>query len=239
MRKKYRFDYSPRTKPFPHQVEAIEYIAENQNIPLFDEQGLGKTKIVIEALCNNMEQGVIDGVLVICKKHLINNWKDEIETHSHLKYIVLRGRPSEKGMRFMGYSHFYLINYESIIGELERIKMFLKIREMAIVLDESHKIKNPNGKTTQAILELREFAKKRLIITGTPIANKPLDLWAQFYFLDSGRLLGGDYKEFERAYSVALKDSDIAEDESKFKNLRDTVLSNSIKRDNKKRFMLS
>ena len=230
MKKKYRFDYSPRTKPFPHQVEAIEYIANNQNIPLFDEQGLGKTKIVIEALCNNMEQGIINGVLVVCKKHLIDTWKEEIETHSHLKYIVLRGRPSEKGMRFMGYSHFYLINYESVIGELKQLKIFLKIREMAIVLDESHRIKNPDAKSTKAILELREFAKKRIIITGTPIANKPLDLWSQFYFLDSGYLLGSNYKEFEKAYSITLKDSDIADNECRFRDLRDTVLSNSIRR---------
>ena len=134
MKKHYKFDYSPKTRPFPHQVEAIEYISSNENVPLFDEQGLGKTKIVIEALCNNMEQRIIDGVLVICKKHLIDNWKDEIETHSHLKYIVLRGRYSQKGVKFMGYSHFYLINYEGVIREVERIKMFLSIRKMALVL---------------------------------------------------------------------------------------------------------
>ncbi len=68
MKKKYNFNYSPKTKPFPHQVEAIEYITSRVSIPLFDEQGLGKTKIVIEALCNNMEQGIIDGALIICKK---------------------------------------------------------------------------------------------------------------------------------------------------------------------------
>jgi len=230
MKKNYKFDYSPKTRPFPHQVEAIEYISSNENVPLFDEQGLGKTKIVIEALCNNMEKRIIDGVLVICKKHLIDNWKEEIETHSHLKYIVLRGRASQKGAKFMGYSHFYLINYESVIGEVERIKMFLSIRKMALVLDESHKIKNPDAKTTKAILELRDLAKKRIIITGTPIANKPLDLWAQFYFLDNGILLGSDYKDFEKTYSIAMKDTDLTEHKDRFDSLRDIILSNSIRR---------
>jgi len=230
MKRKYKFNYSPRTKPFPHQVEAIEYITKKVNIPLFDEQGLGKTKIVIEALCNNMEQGIIDGALVICKKHLIENWKDEIETHSHLKYIVLRGSANEKGTKFMGYSHFYIINYESVIGEAERLKMFLKIRKMAIVLDESHKIKNPNAKATKATLALRDLAKKRIIITGTPIANKPLDLWTQFYFLDNGDLLGNDYKKFEKTYSVNLKGVDLTEQKDRFKNLREIILSNSIRR---------
>ncbi|GAF98989.1 unnamed protein product, partial [marine sediment metagenome] len=49
MKKKFNFNYSPKTKPFPHQIEAIEYISKSINVPLFDEQGLGKTKIVIEA----------------------------------------------------------------------------------------------------------------------------------------------------------------------------------------------
>lgn len=230
MKRKYRFNYSPKTKPFPHQVEAIEYITNKVNIPLFDEQGLGKTKIVIEALCNNMAQGIIDGALVICKKHLIEIWKDEIETHSHLKYIVLRGSTTEKGTKFMGYSHFYIINYESVIGEVERLKMLLKIRKMAVVLDESHKIKNPDAKTTKATLALRDLAKKRIIITGTPIANKPLDLWTQFYFLDKGELLGNDYKKFEKKYSVNLKDINLPEQKDRFSNLRDIILSNSIRR---------
>lgn len=230
MKKRYNFNYSAKTKPFPHQVEAIEYITSTVSVPLFDEQGLGKTKIVIEALCNNMEQGIIDGALIICKKHLIENWKDEIETHSHLKYIILRGNTNEKGLKFMGYSHFYIINYESVIGEVERLKMFLKIRKMAIVLDESHKIKNPNTKTTRATLDLKDLAKKRIIITGTPIANKPLDLWAQFYFLDNGNLLGDNYKKFEKIYSINLKGDNLPEQKAKFNNLRRIILSNSIRR---------
>ena len=230
MKKKYDFNYSPKTKPFPHQVEAIEYITSRVSVPLFDEQGLGKTKMVIEALCNNMEQKIIDGALIICKMHLIQNWKDEIETHSHLKCIVLRGSANEKGLRFMGYSHFYIINYESVIGEVERLRMFLRIRKMAIVLDESYKIKNPNTETTRAILNLKDLAKKRIIVTGSPIANRPLDLWAQFYFLDNGNLLGDNYKKFEKAYSVNLKGDSSPEQEAKFNDLREIVLSNSIRR---------
>ena len=101
---------------------------------------------------------------------------------------------------------------------------------MAIVLDESHKIKNPDAKTTKAVLALRNLAKKRIIITGTPIANKPLDLWAQFYFLDKGELLGDDYKKFEKKYSVNLKDINLPEQKDQFNNLREIILSNSIRR---------
>ena len=230
MKKIYNFDYTPKTKPFPHQVEAIDFISKKDAVALFDEQGLGKTKIVIESLCNNMAQGIIDGVLIICKKHLIANWKDEIETHSYLKYIVLRGSPNEKGLKFMGYSHFYIINYESVIGEVERLKMFLRTRKMAIVLDESHRIKNPDSKATEAIFELKDLTKKRIIVTGTPVANKPIDIWAQFYFLDNGLLLGDNFTEFKNMYSVNLGRDNLPGQEEKFSELRKFISSNSIRR---------
>src|SRR5256885_9391288 len=102
----YKFNFSLKTKPFPHQVEAIDYIQRNEFIALFDEQGLGKTKIVLDALCNNIRENIIDGGLIICKKNLIQNWQEEIETHSYLKSIVLRGSPKEKGLNFMGFAHF-------------------------------------------------------------------------------------------------------------------------------------
>jgi SWI/SNF-related matrix-associated actin-dependent regulator 1 of chromatin subfamily A len=227
---KYSFDYRSKTIPLSHQIEAIKYIEDRTTVSLFDEQGLGKTKMVIEALCNNLQKGIIDGVLVICKKHLIYTWTDEIKTHSYLKYIVLRGGENEKGLKFMSYASFYIINYESVIGELERLKMFLKIRKMAIVLDESHKIKNPNAKTTKAILSIKDNALKKIIITGSPVANKPLDLWSQFYFLDNGLLLGYKYSEFEKKYSIDLKGTDPATQQTIFTNLRNVVLANSIRR---------
>ena len=70
--KKYNFDFSQKTIPFPHQIEATKFIIGKEFVPLFDEQGLGKTKIVIDALCKNIEQEIIDGALIICKK---SSWK--------------------------------------------------------------------------------------------------------------------------------------------------------------------
>ena len=98
------------------------------------------------------------------------------------------------------------------------------------MLDESHKIKNPNAKTTNAIFALKDLGKIRIIITGTPIANKPLDLWAQFYFLDGGKLLGKSFKDFENTYSINMKNDDLSKQKDKFNSLRAIILSNSIRR---------
>jgi len=71
---------------------------------------------------------------------------------------------------------------------------------MALVLDESHRIKTPEARVTSAVLQLRSSAKKRYILSGTPVANKPDDLWSQFYFLDDGESLGASFDDFRARY---------------------------------------
>lgn len=79
---------------------------------------------------------------------------------------------------------FYVINYEAVAAELPSLRALLRSKRMALVLDESHRTKSPTAKVTQAIQSLRRNASRRYIMTGTPVANKPEDLWAQYFFLD-------------------------------------------------------
>jgi SNF2 family DNA or RNA helicase len=194
-------NYESKTNALPHQVEAINFIDKHQEIALFDEQGLGKTKVVIEALCWAMRREEIEGVLVVAPMSLLYTWEQEVVKHSFLIPIVLRGSKREKRYKFMTGANFYITNYEAVIAELQRIKRFCKSRKVAVVLDESARIKDPSTKTAQALFQLIPFSMKRIIITGTPVANKPFDLWSQFYFLDEGNLLGSDFDGFKAKFS--------------------------------------
>jgi SNF2 family DNA or RNA helicase len=217
--------------PLSHQVEAINYIVNHDNIPLFDEQGLGKSKIVIDALCKNIEDKIIDGAFIICKKTLLYNWKNEIDRHSHLFSVIMDGSKGQRGRKFITFSHFYIVNYETVIQELELITLLLKNKKFALVLDESQKIKNPTSKITNTILSLRSLARKRIILTGTPIANRPEDIWSQFFFLDGGTLLGNDYISFKRRYGVELKGvQDTSKFEINLQELRDKIQTVAIRR---------
>lgn len=198
--------FDPKTSAMPHQVEAINYIDTHQEVALFDEQGLGKTKIVIEALCWAMKRGDIEGVLVVAPMSLLYNWENEVVKHSFLIPIVLRGSEREKRYKFLTGANFHITNYEAVIAELERIKRFCKSRKVAIVLDESARIKDPRTKTAEALFQLRLHSVKRIIITGTPVANKPIDLWAQFFFLDGGALLGKDFGAFKERHNEKKDD---------------------------------
>jgi len=218
-------NYAPKTSPLPHQLEAINYIHNNQIIALFDEQGLGKTKIVIDALALDMSEGIIQGVLVISPMSLLLNWEQEVHKHSFLLPIVLKGSGKEKRYRYLTGANFYITNYESIISELQRIKRFCKSRKIAIVLDESTRIKDPNTKTAQSIFQLSQYSVKRIIISGTPIANKPYDIWSQFYFLDKGHLLSGDYNNFKSKFNIKN-----TEYEKNLVMLNECINENSIRR---------
>ncbi len=225
------FDYSPRLKPLPHQLEATQFLIERNNAALFDEQGLGKTKIMIDALAQNFALGNIEAAIVICKKSLLATWQAEIAKHSLLKSIVLRGTQKQKGLSYMWFAHFYLINYELVSSEVDRLRRFLLTRSMAIVLDESQRIKNPEGKATQAILSISSAAKRRYIITGTPIANSPRDLWAQAFFLDGGIALGRTIGDFCERFHIEHKANvHTILDESSLKELRGALSQFSMRR---------
>lgn len=231
MMKRVSFDYAPRLKPLPHQIEASRFLVEREWAALFDEQGLGKTKIVIDALAQLFSSHAIEGAIVICKKSLLKNWEAEIGKHSSLRSIILRGTPNQKGLRFMWFAHFYLINYDLVPSEVGRIKGFLKARPMAVVLDESQRIKNPESKATEAIHAIGPLAKRRFIITGTPIANCPQDVWAQVYFLDGGSTLGVTPEAFSQRFHIqARPHKEPVIGEAGLAELRESLAKFSIRR---------
>lgn len=195
-------DLASRTLPFPHQVEATEFILRKGNVAIFDEQGLGKTKIVLDAILAELANGRVDGALIVCKAGLISTWQAEIQKHTNTSAAVLAGNSRRAGRSYMVHSPFQIVAYSLVGRELPNLRSLLRIRRTVVVLDESHTIKNPKAKVTLDALALGELASQRLILTGTPVANYPEDLWAQFLFLDRGETLGKDYEAFRQVYHL-------------------------------------
>ena len=224
------FNYEHKTKPLPHQIDGINYIQNNSEVALFDEQGLGKSKMVIDAIVNNIRDNVLDGAIIVCKKTLLQNWKDEIEIHSYLKVTLVDGNIQSKFRSFLNRTEFYLVCYESVHSLLPILQMLEESYRLAVVLDESQKIKNPSTNVTKSVLELSPQSKKRIIITGTPIANHPEDVWSQFYFLDQGKLLGSDYSQFCEKYGIDYRKTKMSDYEPKLDELRELITSHSLRR---------
>lgn len=191
----------PKPLTLTHQEEGTRFLRENDRAALFDEQGLGKSKQLIDALVAEIDAGSIGAGLIICPNGLKTNWAEEIEKFSTLPYAVFGSGRNARRVTFRSLrAAIYIINYEAIAAELASLKALLRFKPTALVLDESHRIKTPDAKTTRAVLALRTFAARRYILTGTPVANKPDDLWSQMYFLDDGCSLGSTFEEFQNTY---------------------------------------
>ena len=191
----------PKNLTLPHQGDGTRFLREREAAALFDEQGLGKSKQLIDAVAQSIEGGVLDGALIICPNIIKSTWADEIEQHSKLRYAVFGSGRKARRVAFRSLrAAFYVINYEAVAAELPSLRALLRFKRMAVVLDESHRIKTPAARVTRAIHALRHHAVRRYIMSGTPVANKPEDLWAQYFFLDNGAALGTTFDEFKARF---------------------------------------
>lgn len=205
--KKIHLTNEPKTETkfgaFPYQKEAFESIKDLEYAAVFHEQGLGKTKIAIDTLLYWLERSSIDTVLVVTKKQLVQNWKKEFFYHTYIKPEILTDDRKNNHFVFVSPARVIITNFEILYVEKNQLTLYLKTRNVAIIIDESVKLKNPKSKLTQAYFELSPFFKKKMILTGTPVANRPYDIWAQIFFLDQGKSLGKDFTDFKEQTNLS------------------------------------
>jgi len=189
-------------QPFTFQFEAVQAVKDLEYGAIFHEQGLGKSKIAIDLMIYWLENKLVDTVLFIVKKNLINNWLKEFSEHTYIKPKQLTQDKLNNFYVFNSPSRVILTHYEVCKSDYNRFRLFLHSRNVAAILDESTKIKNPESKLSVAMQNLSPLFKKRVIMTGTPIPNRPFDIWAQIRFLDNGKSLGTDFLSFKQKYDI-------------------------------------
>ena len=178
-----------KTKPFEHQVDGFNYGLNHDRWLLADEQGLGKTKQVIDICVAKKLQHNCKHCLIICGVNgLKYNWMNEIHTHSNEDGYILGTRKNKIGSNkdkladlnslssINGY--FIITNIETIRDEEINGKLaeLCKSGEIGVIaVDEIHKCKNPQSQQGKALLKLD--SKCKIAMTGTPVMNQPLDLY--------------------------------------------------------------
>lgn len=202
---KIKTDYTSKTNAFQYQLEAFSTIKDLDYSAIFHEQGLGKTKIAIDLILYWLQNRDIDTVMVVTKKQLVKNWENEFAIHTNIKPKILSSNKSDNFYVLNSAAKVVIANFESLSTDKERVLLFLKCRNVAIIIDESTKLKNPEAKLTKDFFELSEYFKIKTIMTGTPVANRPYDIWSQIYFLDKGKSLGNDFLEFKKNTDLTNK----------------------------------
>ncbi len=162
----------------PFQWAAVRYALEARRTFLADEQGLGKT---VEALATLEADGAFPAI-VVCPASLKLNWRRETEKWLPARTVAVAvGRGALPPP-----ADLTILNYEIVAAHREALA---RRRPVALVIDESHYVKNPQAKRTQAVRRLAAAVPEdglRLALTGTPVLNHADELIAQLRVL--GRL---------------------------------------------------
>ncbi len=178
-----------------HQSEAIEFLQGKQGAALFYEMGLGKTRIMLHALSEKTASNY--PILVVCPLSAVSVWQKDSEKFNYgFKFAELVGsRQKRIDLLNETWPDIFVINYDG----LRMIPNQLKAKGFkTIVFDESHRIKERASQQTRIALELCEKIPNRYIMSGTPVAKSPEDIWTQFQAIAPGLL--GNYYAFRNRY---------------------------------------
>ena len=213
--------YRYKTKPYEHQKTALKKSWAQESYGLFMEMGTGKSKVLVDNIAMLYDRGAVRGALIVAPKGVYKNW-DEIEfpTHmpEHVEYTkvlwesnLTNKKQWELDTLFDGKDDLKILimNVEAFSTKkgLDFAHSFLNIflGRALIGIDESTTIKNPTAKRTKNILKLRNLAKYRRILTGSPVTKSPLDLYSQCEFLDPFHLGHSSYYSFRSRYAHMLE----------------------------------
>lgn len=192
---------------WPHQREAIDFALERDGTMLAMEMGTAKSRVAIELLL----RWEATNTLIICPKSVLPVWRREFDKWGQDKFktLVLDSTRSAKKKGEQAtllqtvnslYQTAVVINYDT--AKLPGFAKFCLSRTWdCVILDESHKAKSHNSHTSKFCNKLRQLAKKRLCLTGTPMPHSPLDLFGQYRFLDIG-IFGTNWHWFRSTYAV-------------------------------------
>ena len=185
-------EFSFKTTPYSHQVEGFNYGLTNDRWLLGDEQGLGKTKQVIDIAIAKKYQRHYEHCLIICGVNGLKwNWLNEVETHSDEQGWILGQKVTRSGLK-VGTTkdkvkdlenidilpYFIITNVESFRDEtiVSNIATLCKSGKIGMIAaDEIHKMKNPASQQGKGFLKAQ--AQTMIAMTGTPLMNTPLDLY--------------------------------------------------------------
>ncbi len=186
----------------PYQVRGYGWLQglrrDGVNGILADDMGLGKTLQVLALLLAEKEAGRGGPSLVVAPTSVLSNWKLEAERYTPTLAVTI----------FQGSGRKVRTNFEGIdlvVTSYALVRRDLAFHRRAgyhyLVLDEAQAIKNPDSDTAAACRRIP--ASHRLAMTGTPIENRLLDLWAQFAFLMPALL--GSRSRFRKRYQVPIE----------------------------------
>ena len=208
-------NYKFKTKPYAHQITALEKSWNKENFAYFMEMGTGKTKVLIDNLAMLYDKGKVDGALIIAPKGVVKTWyEQELPTHlpDHIENVSVLWQPNitktqeeklDSLFEIDSALHILIMNVEALSTDkgVKFATKFINSHKTMMAIDESTTIKTPTARRTKNIIKIGLNAKYKRIMTGSPITKNPLDLYTQCEFLDPWLLDFASYYSFRNRYA--------------------------------------
>lgn len=190
----------------PQQI-IVDHLRSVDNALVFAAMGISKTAACLFRVTELLQDMEILGALIVAPLRVVNlTWPMECQKWSCFNWLKVANLRTESGQRAFlnGSAHLYLINYESIplLVSLVARRRGTVPYQLAI-FDESTKAKNPSSKRINMFRHKVPRVKRNWLLTGTPIPNSHLDVFAQVRLCDGGERLGQNFLTFKKQYYFA------------------------------------
>lgn len=202
--------YKFKTEPRAHQHRALAKGYGLKAYALFMDMQTGKSKTTIDLLAAHRMEGHIYGALILSKLTLRNNWVKQFELHCPIPYSIhLPSTDKERQFeQWLGAPEDFkvmVVGWESLsAGGMKKLceRFMLSLHSSAIAGDETTYITNHKSARSQEAAKLARLANYRYALTGTPVAEGPMNLFMQFEFLDPEIIGIGDFYAFRNRYAI-------------------------------------
>lgn len=190
--------------PVEPQVLIDEHLQECKDALLFVGMGIGKTAAVLNRLNELFLSAESFAALIVAPMRVANlTWPMEVREWDQFNWMKVANLRTESGQRHFlnGTAHLYTINYDAmtlLTSLVERRKA--KLPYDVVIFDELTRAKNPSSKRINTYRRKVPRVERHWGLTGTPIPNRYLDLFAQVRLVDGGERLGSNYLHFKRTY---------------------------------------
>jgi len=211
-------DYRYKTKPYAHQIEALDKSWDKEEYAYFMEMGTGKSKVLIDNIAILYDKGKINAAMIIAPKGVYRNWlSQELPIHlpSHIQHKTVLWTALTSKSKDKEYQSLFSLDYDLhiLIMNVEALstpkglvfaRKFLSSHKTLMAVDESTTIKTPKAARTKNIISIASLAKYRRILTGSPVTKSPLDLYSQCKFLNEHLLGFSSYYSFQLRYACMV-----------------------------------
>lgn len=187
----------------PQQI-IIGHLQSSDDALLYVGMGIGKTAAVLQHLNDLFLSGESIAALVVAPLRVANlTWPAEVQDWEQFRWMRVANLRTESGQRafLQGRAHIYVINYEAMNTLVKLVEQRRgKLPYDVVIFDELTKAKNPSSKRINLYRRKVPRVARNYGLTGTPLPNSWLDLFAQVRLIDGGDRLGTNFQQFKRDY---------------------------------------